>query len=363
MKKWLAGTALVLAGVITVVVWYQPAAEESAVVPQARTAPAPMVQVQPVALKDFAAKLELTGSVEPVRSAQLASTAEGVVKKMLVREGDQVTAGTLLAAITRKGGVEALLDALSRELAQEEDNLQRLSTLVAVGALPAEQLEQAEITREKIRVQLINAREAARDFDLRAPWSGVVSRVLVKEGELVAPRTPLLEIYDPASLMIKAAVPERYAVAIAIGMAVVIKLDAYPGQVLAGTIAQVFPVLDARLRSRTIQIALDQPRVLLPGMFARLDIILESVVDVPGVPVQAVLTSPQGPVVFVVEDEKAQRRRVETGIEADGFIQIKNGIKVGETLIIAGAENLKDGAAVTVRTAGSGQAPAKGTQK
>jgi len=360
MKKWFAGTALVLAGVITFVVWYQPAAEESAVVPQARTAPTPMVQVQPVALKDFAAKLELTGSVEPVRSAQLASPAEGVLKNMLVREGDQVTAGILLAAITRKGGVDALIDALSRELAREEDNLERLRTLVEVGALPAEQLEQAEITRGKIHVQLINAREAARDFDLRAPWSGVVSRVLVKEGELVAPRAPLLEIYDPASLVIQTAVPERYAVAMVTGMAVSVRLDAYPGQLFGGRIVQVFPQLDARMRSRTVQIALDQPLALLPAMFARLDIILATVQDVPGVPVQAVMTSPQGTVVFVVEDDKAQRRRVETGIESDGFIEIKKGVKVGETLIIAGAENLKDGAAVTVRTAGSGQAPAKG---
>jgi membrane fusion protein (multidrug efflux system) len=362
MKKWIFGTALVLAAAVAVFVWYQTAVEDVDIAPAARTAPAPMVQVMPVPVKSFAAKLELTGSVEPLRIAQLASTAEGVAKKVLVREGDQVSTGVLLASIARKGGVDALIDSLSRELAQEEDNLLRLITLVDAGALPAEQLEQAGLAREKIHVQLINAREAARDYDLRAPWSGIVSRVQIKEGELVAPRTPLVEIYDPASLMIQTAVPERYAVAMSIGMAVEIKLDAYPGQVFGGQIVQVFPLLDARLRTRTIQIALDQRLSLLPGMFARLDIILESVADVPGVPTHAVLPSPQGPVVFVVEDDKAHRRKVETGIEDGGFIQIKQGVDVGETLIVAGAENLKDGASVTVRAAGSGQSSTKGAQ-
>jgi len=352
--------AAVVAVIFAVFIWFQPAVEDAGVAPTAKAAPAPMVRVMAVPVRNFASKLELTGSVEPVRIAQLASTAEGVTKSIVVREGDQVDAGSLLAAIVSKSGVEALVHSLSRELAQEEDNLQRLTILVEAGALPAEQLDQADIRREKIRVQLINAREAARDYEVRAPWSGVVSRIHVEEGELVVPRAPVVEMYDPSSLIIKSAVPERYAVAIFTDMAVEVKLDAFPGQIFSGKIVHVFPQLDARLRSRTIQISLDQSVNLLPGMFARLDIILESLVNVPGVPVAAVLSSPQGPVVFVVEDDKAQRRNVVTGIENDGFIQIKKGVDVGETLIIAGAEKLKDGAVVTVRTAGSGQSSAGG---
>lgn len=363
MKKLIVASAVALAAMVALFVWYQPAAEDTDIAPPAKTTPAPMVQVLPVPLKSFTARLKLTGSVEPAVSAQLALAAEGVVSKVLVREGDQVGAEALLATIARKGGVAALIDSLSRELAQEEDNHARLTTLVEIGALPAEQLEQASIAREKIRVQLINAREAAQDYELRAPWPGVVSRIQVRAGELVAPRSPLVEIYDPASLVIQTAVPERYAVGMRIGMAVAITLDAYPGQIFSGRIVQVFPELDARLRSRMIRIGLDQPLTLLPGMFARLDIILESLADLPGVPVQAVLASPQGPVVFVVEDGKALRRKVETGIEDGGFIQIKKGVKVGESLIIAGAEKLKDGAVVTVRAAGSGQASTKGMQE
>lgn len=366
MKKWILGSGLVLGAVVTVILvvflWFPPAAEEPVAAPQTKTAPAPMVRVMPVPLKDFAARLELTGGVEPVRIAQLAATAEGVVNRLFVREGDRVSANTLLVAIARKDGVAALIESLSRELAQEEDNLQRLEALVVAGALPAEQLDQAGIGREKINVQLINARAAARDFDLRAPWPGVVSRLYVKEGELVAPRSPLVEIYDPTSLIIKTAVPERHAVAMSIGMPVEVKLDAYPGQVFSGQIVQLFPLLDARLRSRTIQIALDQPVTLLPGMFARLNIILESVAAVPGVPAQAVMASAQGPVVYIVEEGKALRRNVETGIEDDGFIQIKKGVAVGEAIVVAGAENLKDGAAVTARPTGSAQPQTGGTQ-
>ncbi|MFO7765788.1 MAG: efflux RND transporter periplasmic adaptor subunit [Pelovirga sp.] len=366
MKKRVVGISLILGAVVAVTIavffWLHSAEKNSVAVPTTKKAQPPTVRVTPVTAKNFAAKLALTGTVEPVRIAQLASTTEGVVKRLLVREGDQVGAKTLLASIVRKDGVQALIDSLTRELAQEEENLQRLRALVDAGALPAEQLEQADIVREKIRVQLINAREAARDYDLYAPWSGIVSRVHVKEGELVVPRVPLVEIYDPDSLIIQTAVPERYAVAIATDMAVTVKLDAYPGEIFSGQIVHVFPQLDVRLRSRLVEIALDQSLALLPGMFARLDAILESVDDAPGVPVAAVLASPQGPVVFIINDGRAVRRKVETGIEEGGFVQIRKGVDIGDVLVIAGAENLKDGAAVTVRTVGSGQSPTKGTE-
>jgi len=256
--------------------------------------------------------LELTGSVEPYRVARLASPAEGPVADIRVREADRVKAGDSLLSIGRKKGADALITSLREELKKEEDNLSRTRQLVQSEALPGEQLDQARSAFEKVRAQLVQAEETARDYDIYAPWDGVVSRVNVKEGEFVAPRAVLLEIYDPASLVILAAVPERHAAEVTAGMRVDVRLDAYPDDMMQGRIERVYPYLDSRLRTRTMEITLEKP------------------------------------IVFVVEDGKAIARAVKTGIEADNRIQLVSGVQPGDKVIIAGNEKLKDGVEVSL---------------
>jgi membrane fusion protein (multidrug efflux system) len=170
----------------------------------------------------------------------------------------------------------------------------------------------------------------------------------VKEGEFVAPRAVLLEIYDPASLVILAAVPEKYAAEVTAGMRVDVRLDAYPGDVMQGRIERVYPYLDPRLRTRTMEITLEKPIDLLPGMFARLNVLLKNIDDAVIVPLEALVTTPKGQVVFVVEDGKAITREVKTGIEADNRIQLVSGVQPGDKVIIAGNEKLKSGVEVSL---------------
>ncbi|MFO7644797.1 MAG: efflux RND transporter periplasmic adaptor subunit [Desulfosarcina sp.] len=292
--------------------------------------------------------LELTGSVEPYRVARLASPAEGPVVDIRVREADRVEAGDSLLFIGRKKGADALITSLREELKKEEDNLRRTRQLVESEALPGEQLDQARSAYEKVRAQLVQAEETAGDYTIYAPWAGVVSQVNVKEGEFVAPRAILLEIYDPSSLLILAAVPERHAAEVTAGMRVDVRLDAYPVDIMQGRIERVYPYLDSRLRTRTMEITLEKPIDLLPGMFARLNVLLKNIDDVVIVPLEALVTTPKGPVVFVVEDDKAIARAVKTGIEADNRIQLVSGVQPGDKVIIAGNEKLKSGVEVSL---------------
>jgi len=317
----------------------------------------PPVRVIPATRSSISKTLELTGSVEPYRVAQLASPAEGPVVDVRVRESDRVTTGESLLSIGRKKGVDALIVSLREELKKEEDNLSRTRQLVESQALPGEQLDQAMAAYEKVRALLIKAEETAQDYIIKAPWAGVVSQVKVKEGEFVAPRAVLLEMYDPASLVIRAAVPENHAAKVKDGMRVDVRLDAYPNDVIRGRIVRVYPYLDSRLRTRTVEIALDKSVNLLPGMFARLTLNLERAEEVVVVPLEALVSTPKGHVVFVFDDGKAKARMIKTGIEADNRIEIISGIQPGDKVIVAGNEKLKNGA--DVRIAGE-EKPGKG---
>jgi len=308
----------------------------------------PAVRVVSAVKAPISSGLELTGSVEPYRAAELASPAEGPVLDVRVREGDLVRSGDTLLAIGRTQGIDALITSLREALKKEEDNLGRKRRLVESGVLPVEDLDQARAAYEKARAQLVDAEQTARDFVVTAPWTGVVSQVIVKEGQFVVPRAALLHMYDPGGLVIRAAVPERYAAGIAAGMLVDLRLDAFPDSTLKARIERVYPYLDPSLRTRTVEIVPDVPLDLLPGMFARLRVLLETVNDAVVVPAEAVLSTLDGKAVFVVEAGKALRRQVKTGIEEGDRIQIVAGVGAGERVVVAGNERLRDGMAVSV---------------
>ncbi len=305
-----------------------------------------IVSVITAAPSDISETLELTGSVEPYRVAQLASPAEGPVENIIVREADSVDFNEALLSIGRKKGVDALIISLREELKKEEDNLNRVHQLVERGLLPVEQLDRARAVYEKVRASLIGAEETARDYIIKAPWAGVVSRVNVKEGEFVPPRTALLEIYDPASLVIRASIPERHAAEVTTGMHVDVQLDAYPDKVTPGRIERVYPYLDSRLRTRTVEILLNKSVKLLPGMFARLKVLLKNKDNVVTIPIEGLVSTSKGWAVFLFENGKAMARQVETGIEYGNRIEIISGIQPDDKVIVAGNEKLKDGADV-----------------
>lgn len=314
--------------------------------PSSKLKKPPVVEVASATTGEMSQDLDLTGSVEPYRIARLASPAEGPILDVDVREGDRVKAGALLVTLGRKAAVKARITSLKEEVKKEEDNLRRTRRLVESGALPDERLDQVVAEYEKDRASLIAAEETVQDYVIKAPWDGVIHRLLVKEGEFVASCTKLLEMYDPSSLLIQAAVPEKFAVRVQTGMTVEIRLDAYPDETIMGRITRVYPYLDPRLRTRSLEILPDTPIDLLPGMFARLKVLLETAKEAVVVPREAVLSRPKGYAVFVVEDGKAVKRPVQIGIEKNNRVQIIKGVHPGEKVIIAGNEKLKDGKVV-----------------
>lgn len=312
--------------------------------------PLPLVQVQAARMAPLPQVLELTGSVTPTRQARLASPSEGPIQNLRVREGSVVKRGERLVTIGRSGAAQAQVTAAAESLKEQQAELNRIKILVESGAVPGAQLDSARAKYEGAKALLAKAREQAGDYFVEAPWDGVVSKVLVKDGDFVAPRTPLLEMYDPGSLVISIAIPEAQVNEVKLGTVAQVQLDAFPGQTFPGRVSLVYPNLDSRMRTRAAEVTLGAPVSLIPGMFARLQLSLPGTSEVLAIPLDAVLLQPNGDkIVFVVQDGKAQRRSVKTGPEAGGQVQIVAGLQPGEEVITAGQEKLRDGAAVKVQ--------------
>lgn len=307
------------------------------------------VKVAEATIESISEIIELTGSVVPQRIARLASPAEGPVMNLQVREGDRVKAGDILLSIGRREGIEAQITSYQESVNKEEENLSRTKQLVESQALPGEELDRAKAAYENARAQLVRAMEAAQDYSVIAPWSGIVSKVNIRDGDYVVPRAPLVEVYDPVNLVVQAAIPEKYAARIHNGLPLTVRLDAFSDSVFRAKIVRIYPFLDERMRTRTIEAEIDAKISILPGMFARLKLPLNTIDNAVVIPSQAVLVQPSGGrVVFVVDADTVSRRTVEVGIEQDNRIQVVSGIASGETIVVAGNEKLKPGAQVRV---------------
>ncbi len=342
-KPVLVLTSLLAMAITFLGVW-QACGQEKGKEEAQKAKPIPVVAIQKAQVAPISRTLELTGTATPTRQARLASPGEGPIQNCRVREGDLVKRGERVLTIGRSGAAAAQVTAMAESVKEQEAELNRTKILVQSGAVPGSQLDSARAKYEGARALLAKARESAGDYSVAAPWDGVVSKVLVKDGDFVAPRAPLVEMYDPDSLVIRLAIPEAQSTMVFKGMPVKVQLDAYPGKTFEGKISLVYPDLDTRMRTRTAEVKLETPVALIPGMFARLQVGLETATDAVVVPGDAVLVMPNGEkVAYVLKEGKAQRRVVQTGLEAGGKVQVVSGIQPGETVVTAGNEKLKDG--------------------
>lgn len=319
--------------------------QEGAAVKQSKPA---AVQVEVAEAGEFRVTMALTGSVEAATAAILSSPAEGPVVYAKAREGDKVAQAEELFRIGRKASADAVVASARAQLAQVEEDFRRVEKLVSTGSVSQDQLDLARSKLEQARAGLAQAEQQSGDYTVLAPWNGVVSKVNALRGSYVAPRAPLAEIYDPASLVLRFAVPEEHALQIAEGTELEAHFDAHPGETISLRVTRAFGDIDRKMRQRIFEAALPEDKKFLPGMFARLRVVTGVLPRAITLPEASLMPSADGLFVFVVEDGKAVHRAVTTGITQDGRAVIVDGLVGGEAVIVSGQERAKHGAPVKV---------------
>ena len=232
------------------------------------------------------------------------------------------------------------------KLAAAESRLERLRAGPTTTEIAVQEalMEQAAAALEVSKARLA-------ECVVTAPFDGTVTAVHVHPGDIATPRTPLLEVVDMSSLVVRFAVREAFATAIRPDMLVNVALDAYPGQSLRAVVTRVYPVLDSTMRTRTVEATLVEPHEIVPGMFGRLELELEASEDTLVVAQEAIIVTPQGErVLFVVVDGEAQQRTITTGIEQGSMVEVLEGLQEGDQVVVAGNERLRSGVQVAVST-------------
>ncbi len=313
-----------------------------------KDAPIPAVELEMIEAADFRQFLSLTATVEPRVTAILSSPAEGPVVEAEIREGDAVVAGQELFRIGRRDYVDAALASANAELMRQSEDVRRTEQLVKNRAVSQDLLDRARANLAKARAALAQSEQQSNDYSVFAPWAGIVAKVITNRGNYVAPRTPMAEIYDPASLVLRFAVPEDHALHVREGLGFDARFDAFPNQPFSLAIEQAYGDIDRRLRVRFFEAALPDDQSFIPGMFARLRVPIKTIPNAVTVPEACVLGGSSDLFVFVVEDDVAVRRPIRTGHAQDGRVVVTDGLLPGEKVVVQGFERIKDRSPVKV---------------
>ena len=213
-------------------------------------------------------------------------------------------------------------------------------------------LEVREGSRAKVKeMEAILAQEQIRlqNTQIVAPFAGEIVRRNVDSGALVSPSTPVVTLIHLETLKVVANVLEKDVGLIKPGMKAKILTEAYPGKPFDGTVVRINKALDLATRTLQAEINIPNPGHLLkPGMFAKIEMVLKEHLNALTVPRDAVLKEEGKEFVFAVEGNQAFRKPVVTGIERETLIEIVEGVKDGEKIVVRGQESLKDRTTVRI---------------
>lgn len=311
--------------------------------------------------------IPVTGTLEALERAEVRARIEGDLVGVFVREGEPVRAGQLLARFEASeqadaaGSAAADLAAARAEVSTAEWNLEQSRELYQQGAVPERDVRVAEQAAASARARLAaaqqrvgTARNEVGDTRVLAPISGVIERRTANPGEHVSRGASMFTLVRGEVLELAAAVPERRAAAVRVGQPVHFVAD---GRSFDGTVARISPSVDPGSRAVTVYVRVPNPGgALRAGTFASGRIVGQVVPDALAVPAAALREGRDGgrPFVYRVKGEQIEVTEITPGLadEAQGVVQILDGLSEGDRVVVGNVGLLGDG--MRVRMAGEG---------
>ncbi len=192
---------------------------------------------------------------------------------------------------------------------------------------------------------------------INAPFSGTAGLRTASLGDYVKDGQDIVNLEKTDPIKVDFKIPEVFQSKVRVGQSLAVTLDALPGQPFNGNVYAVNPQLDTAGRAVVLRAQMTNKGGLLkPGMFARVRLTLADTGEAVVVPEQAVAMQGEDQIMYRVVDGRALRTKVEVGQRRDGKAEILEGVGASDTIVIAGWQRLRDGAAV--RPTGGGGAPA-----
>lgn len=305
------------------------------------------VEVAKAERRAIAASYANTATLEPRADSQVVAKTSGVALAVLAEEGQQVRAGQPLVRLDPDRARLAVTQA-EAQMHKLENNYARAQRLVGQQMISVNDVDELKFNLANARAQYNSAKLELSYTTVVAPISGVIASRSIKPGNFVQINSPIFRIVDSSRLEATLNVPEREIAKIKPGQAVELAADALPGQSFTGTVDRVSPVVDTGTGTFRVVSAFAGSDRLQPGMFSRLSINYDQRADALVIPRNALLEDGGEPAVFVIRNDKAVRTNLKLGYDDAGWVEVREGLKPGDAVVVAGKAALRDGSTVQV---------------
>jgi membrane fusion protein (multidrug efflux system) len=301
-----------------------------------------------VTVRPLGAELETVGTAAASESADVTSEVSKKVTAIRFDEGDFVRAGAVLVELDNDEARASVSEA-EAAVTDSGSRLRRSQDLFTRNALSQAELDQLESSHKANQARLEAARARLADTVIRAGFDGRTGFRRVSVGTLVGPNTVITTLDDVSVIKLNFTVPETSMSLIKEGLPVSALSAAVPGRKFQGKITELDSRVDPTTRSITVRAQLpNADGALRPGMFMTVTLQGE-VMPVLVVPETAIVPEQGNAYVFVIKNSVAERRRVHIGRRQPGQVQISDGLRAGEHVVIEGTQNLRDGTPVRER--------------
>jgi len=293
-------------------------------------------------------KINLPAQIDPYEEVWVKAEVPGQVIEVLVKEGQMVKKGQVLMKLddrdyrTRLARIEA-----NYELAKL--NYERTKTLVKKKIAAPTKLDEIEAQLKDLTAQRNEAKVALSRTIITTPLSSLLNDISAKMGDYMGVGDPVAQILEIDTVKVTVGVPESDVTAIFDLNEADIIIEALDKRRVTGK--KIFLSRKPRTLSRLFDLELSVPNPdghILPGMFARVELVKHVYEDAVALPLYAIITQEDERFVFIEKEGRVEKRRVTLGTLIGWQVHITSGLKAGERVVVVGHRLLDDGQAVEV---------------
>jgi RND family efflux transporter MFP subunit len=329
-----------------------------------------------VGRQDLVDYITVVGNLIGEATVDVAPRVGGRIESVLVKMGDRVAKGQLIAKMEDRDITEqikqaqanlevntATASARENDLRVAQNNFTRAQAQDKAGLVSKQQLEDAESRYNAALAQVDVARAQATQTRARidelkitlgntnilSPVDGFVGRRNLDPGAFAGTNTIICSVVDIDTVRLVANLVEKDFRRIAPGVEARVRVDAFEGETFAGKVSRVAPVFDPATRTATMEIEVPNPGFRLkPGMYARVQLTVDRRSNALVVPRAAVVDIEGQRGVFLVDGQTARFRAVQTGLQDNERVEILSGLQEHERVVTVGSLALRDGDRISV---------------
>ena len=306
------------------------------------------VSVASVTKQKSSETLSLVGTIAANNDVAIVSETQGKVTHVFVNVGDVVSANSPLVQVDDELK-QANYETAEVNFEKAKKDFERVESLSKDKSATDAQLEGARLAMKSAEAQFTVAKRMLDDTKIKSPIAGIVSSRMVDVGAMIQNGMPIANVVDISLLKVKVNVAEKDVFKLHVNDNVEITTDVYHGISFNGKIATISAKGDdAHTYPVEISLANNKEHPLKAGMFGRVSFASMNEDEALTISRDALVGSLKKPQVFVVENGMAKLRDVVVEKEIGTMLSLRDGLREGETVVVNGQNNLRDGVAVSI---------------